>query len=224
MSASKDEVVPMASEVAAAHDALRATLQRVGVVFEFIVCRVAGEAPAVGEAHHREVLRRLGEETMARVERHWREAMEKNPSCSRPASMRNGSSTWRAHARRGSTRRRWSRPTAIHRTIASRTRATSTGGLVQWLCRAFGDPPYPLTVVDEAERASLFPRFCEAIGLLPDERLVLLDWVGDPEREPERSLWSAYFEDGKEWWGIWCFTVWNPRCGTLAAVMASTTD
>ena len=45
-----------------------------------------------------------------------------------------------------------------------------------------------------------------------------------PEREPERSTWSAYFEDGKEWWGIWCFTVWNPRRGTLAAVMASTTD
>ena len=70
MSASKDEVVPMASEAATAHDALRATLQRVGVVFEFSVCRVAGEAPVATEM-------RGGQELMAPEDMEpWRLAVE----------------------------------------------------------------------------------------------------------------------------------------------------
>lgn len=225
MSASKDEVVPMASGEAVAHDALRAMLQRVGVVFEFSVCRVAAATPAVDEAHHRAVLRRLCEEIMARAERHWREAMEENPSL-QPASFDAQRAFDVASAR--ATRLDAAAVVAAdsyppnHR-IAP-TRELDEVDWFEWLCQAFGDPPYPLTVAGEAERAALFPRFCEAIGLLPDEGLVLLDWVGDPEREPGRSTWSAYFEDGKEWWGIWCFTVWNPRRGTLAAVMASATD
>lgn len=225
MSASKEEVVPMTSDEAAAHDALRATLQRVGVVFEFSVRRVAGEARAVDEARHRAVLRRLGEEIMARAERHWREAMAQNPSL-QPASFDAQLAFDVASAR--ATRLDAAAVVAAdsyppnHR--IAHTRDLDEVDWFEWLCQAFGDPPYPLTVAHEAERATLFPRFCEAIGLLPDEGLVLLDWVGDPEREPERSMWSAYFEDGKEWWGIWCFTVWNPLRGTLAAVMASTTD
>jgi hypothetical protein len=54
--------------------------------------------------------------------------------------------------------------------------------------------------------------------------VVVRDWVGDPQREPGRSAWSPYFDDGKEWWGIWCLTVWNPRRRTLSAMMASQTD
>jgi hypothetical protein len=66
--------------------------------------------------------------------------------------------------------------------------------------------------------------FCAAVGLLPNHDIEVLDWVGDPLMEPERSNWSKYFEDGKEWWGIWCLTVWNPRRQTLAALIASSTD
>ena len=110
----------------------------------------------------------------------------------------------------------------LHR--VSHTRDPALVPWFEWFCKAFGDPPYRLAVADEAERAQLFPRFCACTGLLPGEDIAVLDWVGDPEREPERSTWSGYFDDGKEWWGIWCLTVWNPRHRTLAAIAASQTD
>ena len=53
---------------------------------------------------------------------------------------------------------------------------------------------------------------------------VVLDWVGDVDAHPERSDWSNYFDAGKEWWGIWCTTIWNPSTRTLAAIAASSTD
>ena len=94
------------------------------------------------------------------------------------------------------------------------------------LFQSFDDPPYglnpPYGLGSEAE--SLFPAFCETVGLMPGEDAAVLDWVGSPDREPERSTWSNYFDAGKEWWGIWCLTVWNPRRRTLAALAASTTD
>lgn len=61
-------------------------------------------------------------------------------------------------------------------------------------------------------------------GLVPLDGLVVLDWVGDPALNPDRSRWSDFFDAGKEWWGIWCLSVWNPRRRTVAVLMASETD
>ena len=88
---------------------------------------------------------------------------------------------------------------------------------LQRLEQAFIDPPYG-SRGDEA----LFAEFCAVIGLTPNA--VVLDWVGDPTLEPERSDWSNYFDAGKEWWGVWCATIWNPATRTLAAIAASSTD
>ncbi|MGE9761262.1 MULTISPECIES: hypothetical protein [Pseudomonadaceae] len=87
------------------------------------------------------------------------------------------------------------------------------------LCRAFRDPPYgtQLQVAD-------FREWLQALRLYPDEGLQVLDWVGDGDAEPHRSNWSCYFDDGKEWWGIWCLTLYNPRRRTLSALAASATD
>ncbi|WP_447753275.1 hypothetical protein [Pseudomonas nicosulfuronedens] len=86
------------------------------------------------------------------------------------------------------------------------------------LCRAFRDPPYGtrLQVAD-------FREWLQVLRLYPEENLQVLDWVGTGD-EPHRSNWSLYFEDGKEWWGIWCLTLYNPRRRTLSALAASATD
>ena len=98
-------------------------------------------------------------------------------------------------------------------------RAPASVSPFEHLFQAFDDPPYTARC-----EPGLFADFCSAVGLLPGQGIEVLDWVGDPEREPERSAWSDYFDAGREWWGIWCLTVWNPRRRTLAALAASTTD
>lgn len=87
------------------------------------------------------------------------------------------------------------------------------------LCRAFRDPPYgtQLQVAD-------FREWQQVLRLHPDEGMQVLDWVGDGDAEPQRSAWSDYFDDGKEWWGIWCLTLYNPRRQTLSVLAASATD
>lgn len=36
--------------------------------------------------------------------------------------------------------------------------------------------------------------------------------------------WSNYFEAGQEWWGAFCWTVYDARTGTIAFLTASSTD
>ncbi len=89
-----------------------------------------------------------------------------------------------------------------------------------WLTRlehAVVDPPY-----GSRADAALFAEFCAVVGIASDA--VMLDWVGHPDLEPERSAWSNFFEAGNEWWSIWCATIWNPTARTLAAIAASSTD
>ena len=99
------------------------------------------------------------------------------------------------------------------------TRPTASVTPFEWLFQAFDDPPYGARC-----EPGLFADFCRTVGLLPHQGIEVLDWVGNPETEPERSEWSDCFDDGKEWWGIWCLTVWNPQQRTLAALVASATD
>jgi hypothetical protein len=87
------------------------------------------------------------------------------------------------------------------------------------LAQSFDDPPYRAQCPP-----NLFVEFCSVLGLLPAQDIAILDWVGGPDAHPECSAWSNYFDAGKEWWGIWCMTVWNPQQRTLSAFAASATD
>lgn len=204
--------------------ALRETLQRVGSGFEFAVHGVAADVADVGEAHHRAALRLLCDDIAAFAERYRQEAIARDPSLAAKltASLAFDVDAARATSLDASAVIAAESFAPLHR--VAYTRDLAEVSWFEWFCQAFGDPPYTLHVADEAERAELFPRFCRCTGLLPDEEIAVLDWVGDPEREPERSTWSDYFDAGKEWWGIWCFTVWNPRRRTLAVAIASQTD
>jgi hypothetical protein len=103
------------------------------------------------------------------------------------------------------------------RIYAPRSRAGASP--FECLFQAFVYPPYGATC-----EPGLFADFCGVVGLLPGQGIEVLDWVGDPTTAPERSAWSNYFDAGKEWWGIWCLTIWNPRQRTLSALAASSTD
>lgn len=90
------------------------------------------------------------------------------------------------------------------------------------LFSSFSDPPH--RHMKDTDAKDLFDRWCQVLGLIPGHLPEVIDWVGNPELEPSRSEWSNYFEAGKEWWGIWCLTVWNPATRTLGVLAASTTD
>lgn len=93
----------------------------------------------------------------------------------------------------------------------------------QCLFRAFSDPPHGMKI-SQAEAPHLFQTWCELMGLSPKDDIKVLDWVGDPNQEPQRSDWSNYFSAGKEWWGIWCLTILNPLKRTISVLAASATD
>lgn len=99
------------------------------------------------------------------------------------------------------------------------TRSVASVSEFEWLFQAFDGPPYGSTC-----EPGLFADFCSVVGLLPGQGIEVLDWAGDPNVAPGRSSWSNYFDEGKDWWGIWCLTVWNPQRRTLAALAASSTD
>ena len=75
---------------------------------------------------------------------------------------------------------------------------------------AFLYPPYAkgYTGKDFARvNASLFPNGTEG--------LEVYTWSTD---------WSEYFDDGHEWWGALCLTVYDASIGRFAVIMASATD
>ncbi|MDQ0044940.1 hypothetical protein [Variovorax boronicumulans] len=226
MSAHSHGVTSLSPDQEAEVFALRETLRRVCSGFEFAVCGVAADVDDIGEAHHRAVLRLLCDDIEAGAQRYRRKVIARDPSL---ASVFGAGLAFdtdvdaaRATSLEASAVVRADSFAPRYQVALKRDHAQVSW--FEWFCQAFGNPPHSLRVAGDAERAQLFPRFCQCTGLLPGEGIVVLDWVGDPEREPERSTWSDYFEDGKEWWGIWCFTVWNPRRRILAAAMASQTD
>jgi hypothetical protein len=40
----------------------------------------------------------------------------------------------------------------------------------------------------------------------------------------ERSDWSSFFDAGKEWWGIYAYTMYNRKSSSLVVALASSTD
>lgn len=91
----------------------------------------------------------------------------------------------------------------------------------------FNDPPYRLKI-DDVERKNLWQNFCEVTGLNVADNVQVLDWIRHLTSYSYESNydmgWSNYFEDGLEWWGVWCLTVFNPRLRTVSVILASTTD
>lgn len=76
--------------------------------------------------------------------------------------------------------------------------------------RAFLNPPYP-----NCYKNVDFARVNNA--LFPDgmEELEVYEWTTD---------WSEYFDDGHEWWGTLCLTVYDKKLDRFAVILASATD
>lgn len=76
--------------------------------------------------------------------------------------------------------------------------------------RAFLDPPH-----GNAYTAEDFQRLNAALFPRGTEDLELFDWSTD---------WSDFFDAGHEWWGTLCVTVYDPKLGRVAVILASDTD
>ena len=76
--------------------------------------------------------------------------------------------------------------------------------------RAFLSPPYGSGCTDadfDRVNAALFPNGTDG--------LEVYEWTTD---------WSEYFEDGREWWGALCLTVYDKTLDRFAVITASATD
>ncbi|ROM67225.1 hypothetical protein BK653_16530 [Pseudomonas brassicacearum] len=99
------------------------------------------------------------------------------------------------------------------------------------LYEAFCEPPYGSRFIDDTPQA-LFKAWLDLLGLEGGTDVVVLNWVDNfnfnwtasDEPCPSREPWSDYFEDGLEWWGVWCLSIWNSDRRTLSVLAASTTD
>lgn len=199
-------------------NAVRERMDAARCVFDFTV-RQMPVGRSVGEAQHRAVLSCLFDEVDALYEQRHREFLASHPEHADSPAWQPNHDVAQA------------RPSPWPWGDAGDARAFRPGQRVhfsrnpahvnpfEWLFQAFDDPPYKADCPPD-----LFADFCDVVGLLPGKGVQVFDWVGDPDQEPHRSTWSPYFEAGKEWWGIWCLTIWNPRRRTLAALAASTTD
>lgn len=75
---------------------------------------------------------------------------------------------------------------------------------------AFLYPPYPVGYTDkdfERINGALFPN--------GTDNLEIYKWTTD---------WSDYFDDGHEWWGALCYTVYDETLDRFVVIMASATD
>lgn len=181
--------------------ALRDRLEQAGCVFDFRVLTLDPTATP-GEAEHRLALQMLFESIQERARKWQADVIARHPQYATHKWVDLTPDLARA------------RPQVLG-IEEVRELARDDGPL----CRAFRDPPYG-TQLQFAD----FREWLQALRLYPDETLQVLDWVGDGDAEPHHSNWSSYFDDGKEWWGICCLTLYNPRRQTLSALAASATD
>lgn len=80
------------------------------------------------------------------------------------------------------------------------------------LSRSYPDGGPRLTNLDK--QAIYFETIDRLFGGLPDD-CVIFRWSDDA---------SNYFDDGKEWWGTFFYTVYAPQIARMVGVVASTTD
>lgn len=75
---------------------------------------------------------------------------------------------------------------------------------------AFLDPPH-----GNSYNGRDFERVNEALFPSGTDGLEVYEWSTD---------WSEYFDDGHEWWGTLCLTVYDKTMNRFAVIMASATD
>lgn len=82
---------------------------------------------------------------------------------------------------------------------------------------AFTNPPYGLSCTP-AKVQQVFDRARET--LLPKgHTCVITDWTS-----PDLDAVSNHFEQGKEWWGVFLFTIYDTTNGRLTMIVGSATD
>ena len=162
-------------------------------------CLMKNDGPAHGEAAHREALRFALSRFSEAVEEPW--------SCRVEA----------AAARRIDPKallalpeKPWREKLVLKGEIFAEALHVETNGgeLPYW--NAFLEPPWGVVYGPEdflRLNAALFPRGPEA--------LEVLSWSTD---------WSDYFDDGHEWWGAACWSVYDRTLDRYAVIMASATD
>lgn len=100
------------------------------------------------------------------------------------------------------------------------------------LATALLDPPYSLRVEPTARPGSpaYTARQHQQLGELLRGYLAAVLHVAAPaDAEPLVCLawttdWATYFEPGHEWWGAYCWTVYDPARTTIAVLLAASTD
>ena len=197
-------------------DALRQRLTQAGCVFEFAVCLTDTELHASDDMHrqalhalHAQILRSRRDHAQAVRLRHPELNFQEKPL------------RWQPELATASA---WDASTLRDPAEFSSTWNQMPASDVEGLFYGFRNPPYSMRWQD-----GLFAEWCTALGLLPGESVRVLDWVGRWNRATQcaaelRCDWSNYFDDGLDWWGVWCLTIHNPQRQTLAALAASTTD
>lgn len=185
--------------------ALRERMNEAGCVFQFVLLQADADDVA-NEALHRQALQGLHDQVMKEA-LEWHHALLKNPH----------------YANREAPQLDW----ASERAVAHRVPTSELEALVKSLYGAFRQPPYGTQFEGgEAEAHALFREWVERLGLVENEQPEVIDWVADldPDVDGAPSPWSSYFDDGLQWWGVWCLTIWNPRHRTMGALIASSTD
>ena len=82
---------------------------------------------------------------------------------------------------------------------------------------AFANPPYPLTGTrDQIQQVFNIVRLTL---LPPGHECVITDWTS-----PDLDKVSAYFAPGKEWWGVFLFTIRDTTTGRITVIIGSATD
>lgn len=79
---------------------------------------------------------------------------------------------------------------------------------------AFFEPPHGLSGTFKDQR-DLFERINEIIFMAEIEQIEIYSWSDG---------WSNYFDDGKEWWGTYYWTIYNRGRGIYTVIAGSTTD
>jgi len=181
--------------------------------FDFTVRQCLAADHSITEVHHRMVLAALFDEIQLRGERGWQRQM------ARRADLQAGPRWMGSEDVANAFAVPWDTAGGESSHLAFPGRRLMSVSNFERLCQAFGNPPYPNPSLSE-----MFDEFCATVGLAPEHGIEVFDWVGDSHTEPERSNWSDYFEEGKEWWGVWCLTIWNPYQQTLSALAASASD
>lgn len=182
-------------------DELRQRLSQRGCVFEFTLC-LADEQEVVDYEVHRHALTVLFDQINRRLQKERADLTAQEPGFATLPWFELEVQVEKAYPRRLS---------AIESRALTEPRGVLEG--------AFLNPPHGTSLSEKD-----FREWLEVLQLLPDTELEVFDWVGDPNEEPQRSSWSNYFADGREWWGVWCLTAFNPVRRTLCVMIASSTD